>query len=84
MRARLDSPQGKACYELRSQTIEPVIGDSKTRSSNNRNGWLRQQRKPFKQHAHTVSNAPYELPIVSALANRPEEALMRWGLPGDR
>jgi hypothetical protein len=30
MRARLDSAQGKACYALRSRTIEPVFGQVKT------------------------------------------------------
>jgi transposase len=30
MRARLDSFQGKACYALRSRTIEPVFGQLKT------------------------------------------------------
>jgi hypothetical protein len=30
MRARLDSDDGKACYALRSQTIEPVFGQIKT------------------------------------------------------
>jgi transposase len=30
MRARLDSDDGKACYRLRAQTIEPVFGQIKT------------------------------------------------------
>jgi hypothetical protein len=30
MQARLDSPQGKACYAQRSRTIEPVFGQVKT------------------------------------------------------
>jgi hypothetical protein len=30
MRARLDSAEGKACYALRSRTIEPVFGQVKT------------------------------------------------------
>jgi transposase len=30
MQARLDSTQGKACYALRSRTIEPVFGQVKT------------------------------------------------------
>jgi transposase len=30
MRAKLDSAQGKACYALRSRTIEPVFGQVKT------------------------------------------------------
>jgi hypothetical protein len=30
MRARLDSDDGKACYRLRAQAIEPVFGQIKT------------------------------------------------------
>jgi hypothetical protein len=30
MQARLNSTQGKACYALRSRTIEPVFGQVKT------------------------------------------------------